>query len=113
MHYFNRQFSLESFVRLVGEGVFARLRGSLTARRTRLIGLEGFIWLGLFVAANTGPGLSGRDSGPGRRPLQAARPVSVRASRHVTVYKQTASVEAHSGQTSFYELAPINRGCAP
>ena len=56
MHYFNRQFSLESFVRLVGEEIFSRLRPFLPRMRKRLIGLEGFVWLGLFVAANTALG---------------------------------------------------------
>lgn len=56
MHYFNRQFSLESFVRLVGEEIFSSLRRFLPRMRKRLIGLEGFVWLGLFVAANTALG---------------------------------------------------------
>ena len=56
MYYFNRQFSLESFVPFVGENVFSRLRRFLPRMRKRLIGLEGFVWLGLFVAANTALG---------------------------------------------------------
>ena len=56
MHYFNRQFPLDSFACLVGQDVLANLRRLLPHRRNRLIGLTGFIWLGLFVAANTAMG---------------------------------------------------------
>jgi hypothetical protein len=56
MYYFNRHFALKSFGRFLGEDVFSRLRGFLPGRRTRLLGLEGFVWAGLFVAGNTNSG---------------------------------------------------------
>jgi hypothetical protein len=51
--FFLRQFPLESFKIFLGQDTFSKLSihwGS--KRRKRLLGLEGFIWLGLFVAAH-------------------------------------------------------------
>ena len=52
--YFHRQFPLESFKKFLGPEILATLRKSMgQARRKRLLGLEGFLWLGLFVSMHT------------------------------------------------------------
>ena len=57
MCYFsNRQFLLEAFSRFIDEKVFSRPRRFMAGKRERMIGLKGFIWLGLFVAAYTNLG---------------------------------------------------------
>ena len=51
--FFHRQFTLESFKKFLGHDTFGKLLPFLgPKRRKRLLGLEGFIWLGLFVAAH-------------------------------------------------------------
>ena len=52
--FFHRHFSLESFRKFLGPEVLADLARSMgSKRRKRLLGFEGFLWLGLFIAANT------------------------------------------------------------
>jgi hypothetical protein len=55
-YYFNRQFSLGAFSRFINEGIFSSLRSFVPGMRQRRIGLKGFIWLGLHIAANTAMG---------------------------------------------------------
>lgn len=51
--FFHRQFPLKSFRKFLGEDILAKLSKQLgPRRRKRLLGLEGFLWLGLFVAAH-------------------------------------------------------------
>lgn len=55
--YFNRQFPLESFRKLLGPEILTRLSKQMgPRRRKRLLGFEGFLWLGLFVAAHAASG---------------------------------------------------------
>ena len=49
--YFHRQFPLESFKKFLGPKILARLTKQMgRGRRQRLLGLEGFLWLGIFVS---------------------------------------------------------------
>ena len=49
--YFHRQFQLESFKKFLGPQILGQLSTALgPRRRKRLLGLEGFLWLGLCVA---------------------------------------------------------------
>jgi hypothetical protein len=55
--FFHRQFSLESFKKFLGPGILVQLTKHLgTKRRKRLLGFEGFLWLGLFMAAHAASG---------------------------------------------------------
>lgn len=58
--FFHRQFPLESFKNFIGQETFCKLAEFINPKcRKRLIGLEGFVWLGLFVAAHAAePSLS-------------------------------------------------------
>ena len=52
--YFHRQFPLESFKQFIGPDILDRFSKQLgRRRRKRLLGLEGFLWLGLFVSMHT------------------------------------------------------------
>ncbi len=56
-HFFHRHFPLESFKKFLGPGILSQLTKHLgTKRRKRLLGFEGFLWLGLFVAAHAASG---------------------------------------------------------
>ena len=55
--FFHRHFPLESFKKFLGPEILNRLTKQLgTKRRERLLGFEGFLWLGLFVAAHAASG---------------------------------------------------------
>ncbi len=55
--FFHRHFALESFRKFLGPEILTRLNKQLgTKRRKRLLGFEGFLWLGLFVAAHAASG---------------------------------------------------------
>jgi hypothetical protein len=55
--FFHRQFPLESFKKFLGPEILGQLAKHLgTKRRKRLLGFEGFLWLGLFVAAHAASG---------------------------------------------------------
>ena len=55
--FFHRHFPLESFKKFLGPEILQQLAKQMgTKRRKRLLGFEGFLWLGLFVAAHAASG---------------------------------------------------------
>ena len=55
--FFHRHFPLESFREFLGPEILNQLSKHLgVKRRKRLLGFEGFLWLGLFVAAHAASG---------------------------------------------------------